>query len=111
MPETPGIRVEARFGVSMFVLASMLVWFGGVGYVALGGFLVALDRGVAPGEVSALLAPVGMLVFCAALCAFGRWLARDEEASLLRETLQAEESKGVSFSGVLRKGCASSQKP
>ena len=41
-----GTRVEARFGVSVF--AFMLVWFGGVGYVAFTNFLVALDRSVSP---------------------------------------------------------------
>jgi len=77
---------RCSFSMHPFVVAFLTVWFA---IVALAGGAVSIQSLIRhisdPSRlpVSGLLVPVGMILGGAALLAFGRWLARDEEAFLM----------------------------
>jgi hypothetical protein len=88
--------VEGHAGMSLFAMAFMVFWCGGVMSIA-GRVVVSTLSGPNVDGVGLELAlfPLGMIAIAAAIVVFGRWLARDEAAfliSFLRRRLDATAS-------------------
>lgn len=95
--EGGGTRLRCTFGMHPFVTGFMALWFGMV-LLACGGMAAALLLpGAVPGVVASgswlgVGAPLGMLLFGAALLGIGRYASRGERDLLLdfvRDTLGA----------------------
>lgn len=88
-------RLECAARMSSFVIAFMIFWFGFLASFGVGPYLRAMisDNPMPEFDMLMVAMPSIMLVFGVALVWFGRWLARNEEAQLvkfLEETVDAQ---------------------
>jgi hypothetical protein len=101
-----GSRIEVRFGGGLTTLVFMAVWFGGLAVITAKEVSVA-SRSQGIGRLvreapEIFLLPIGMSIFAMGLLAFGRWLARNDEAYLtdrIRVTTRSTGSQEIPLQG------------
>jgi hypothetical protein len=81
---TEGARVIGRFRMHLFVRVFMGVWFGGLTIMAIVIPAVALFGTASAGRPPFILiiGPLLMILFGIGLLSFGRWVAREQVASI-----------------------------
>lgn len=86
---TNGTKIRCGFGLRIFVKCFLTVWFGGIALLGLVGTVYSIGSLFGVVSIGTNDHPLVMAMFAclmislgAALVAFGRWLARDEQNQL-----------------------------